>query len=48
MDFGTFDPADFRDGLAAAANNHQVGTAVLLENVGPTRVRCVTVELMGE
>ena len=32
MDFGTYDTVDFGDELAAAAQNRQVGTAVLFEN----------------
>jgi hypothetical protein len=43
MEFGTFDTDDFRDELAAAANNHQVGTAVLFENER-VRVWDLTVE----
>ena len=32
MDASTFDPSDYRGELDAAPGNHQVGTAVLLEN----------------
>jgi len=32
MEFATFDPAEFGAELAAAAQNHHVGTSVLLEN----------------
>ena len=32
MEFGTFDPSEFATELAAAPENHRVGTALLFEN----------------
>ena len=46
MDFSTFDVDEFRDELASAAENHQVGTAVLFENER-VRVWDLTVEPGG-
>jgi hypothetical protein len=43
VDFASFDPDAFRDELAAAAQNRQVGTAVLFENER-VRVWDLTVE----
>jgi len=46
VDFATYDTDEFRDELAAAANNREVGTAVLFEN-DRVRVWDLTVEPGG-
>jgi mannose-6-phosphate isomerase-like protein (cupin superfamily) len=46
MEFDTFDTDDFRDELATAAQNRQIGTTVLMENER-VRVWDLTVEPGG-